>query len=119
VFQFRPFSRYEQVRDEIEHSDLIFLLPHQLELLPDATADLFLNISSLHEMRAEQIAYYLRQIARLTAGWFYMKQWKESRNAYDGIVVREHDYPIPAAWRRLYHRECRVHTRFFEALYET
>jgi putative sugar O-methyltransferase len=118
VFRFRPFASYAAVAAELEAADIAFLLPRQLELLPDRSADLFVNISSLHEMRPDQIAYYFGQIDRLTRGWFYTKQWKESRNPADGLVIREDDYPVPAHWRRVYSRPCAVQTYFFEALYE-
>jgi putative sugar O-methyltransferase len=116
VFPFRLFDCYRDVAAELEDADIVFLLPHQLELLPEQSADLFINISSLHEMRTEQIAYYFDQIERLTNGYLYLKQWKESRNPYDGLVVREGDYPLRRSWSRVFWRECRIHTKFFEAL---
>ena len=79
--------------------------------------DLFLNISSLHEMRLDQIQAYFDLIDRLVSGFFYSKQWKVSRNPEDGIVVRMEDYPVPAHWRELYRRESKVQVHFFEALY--
>src|SRR3990170_4847641 len=51
VFPFRHFSTYSDVRDELESAQIAFFLPHQLELLPPGSVDLFINISSLHEMR--------------------------------------------------------------------
>jgi putative sugar O-methyltransferase len=116
VFGFRPFSSYGEVADELEKADIAFLLPHQLDLLPDQSADLFLNISSLHEMRRDQIDHYFNEIERLTSGYLYLKQWKESQNPFDGLIVREGDYPVRPTWSRVYWRECRIHTRFFEAL---
>ena len=117
IFRFRPFDDFEMVRAEFEASDLIFLLPHQADLLPPKIVDLFLNISSLHEMKLEQIRHYLGFIDRLTRGYFYSKQWQESVNAVDDIKVRIEDYPIPAHWQTLYLREAQVHVQFFEAMY--
>ncbi len=119
IFTFRPFTTYDEVRDELERAEIAFLLPHQMALLPDKSAQLFVNISSLHEMRPEQIAYYLGEIDRLTDGHFYMKQWKVSRNDHDGVVIRHTDYPIPPHWQRRYIRTCRIHTPFFEAVWAT
>jgi hypothetical protein len=87
-----------------------------MELLPDKSIDLFLNISSLHEMLPAQVNYYLGQIDRLTKGLFYMKQWKQWYNAVDKVQVTE-NYPIPKHWLSVYWRECRVQTLFFEALF--
>lgn len=109
----------EEIAARVQAADIAFLLPHQAAALPAGSVDLFLNISSLHEMQPEQIAAYLQMVDRLTDGLFYSKQWLESRNPYDDIVVRSADYPTPAHWRELYHRPARVQTTFFEALYAT
>jgi putative sugar O-methyltransferase len=118
VFGFRKFARYSDIADELKRSDIAFFLPGQLELLPDKTSDLFINISSLQEMRPEQIKYYFNQIRRLTGKYFYFKEWKVSRIPYDKIIVRQEDYPVPADWKKVFCRECPVQTKFFEALYK-
>jgi len=116
VFRFRPFERFDDVAQEFEQAQIAFLLPHQMELIPDKSIDLFVNISSLHEMLPAQISYYLNQIDRLTKGHFYMKQWKKFYNAVDKVEITE-DYPIPKQWTSVFWRECRVQTLFFEALF--
>ncbi|MEM0134465.1 MAG: hypothetical protein QXU18_04460, partial [Thermoplasmatales archaeon] len=95
-----------------------FLTPNQLEMLPADSTDLFINISSLHEMRLDQIIYYFKQIDRLTKGFFYFKQWKVSTIPYENIVIKEDEYPIPTKWKRIYHRDCIFPSLFFEAMYE-
>jgi putative sugar O-methyltransferase len=117
IFRFRPFSSFAEIEDEFNQAQIAFLLPNQLELLPDKGVDLFINISSLHEMRRDQINFYLDQINRLTRHYFYCKQWKESVNAADSIVVKEADYPFPASWKRLYRRDGLAQNRFFETLF--
>ncbi|MDX8520449.1 putative sugar O-methyltransferase [Mesorhizobium dulcispinae] len=116
-FRFRPFDNFETVREEFEASALAFLLPHQLALLPDSTVDLFINISSLHEMRLDQIEYYLSEIYRLVrpGGHFYLKAWKVSKIPFEEIVIRESDYPLER-WDRVYRRSPKVQSSFFETL---
>lgn len=103
----------------VSDGEIVFLLPHQASSLPANSVELFINISSLHEMHPAQIAAYLQMIDRLTDGLFYSKQWIESRNPYDELVVRNTDYPIPEHWRALFERPAKVQTSFFEALYTT
>jgi putative sugar O-methyltransferase len=117
AFLFREFESYSEIAEEYEVARLAFLLPHQARLLPEKSCDAFVNISSLHEMLPKQIEAYLELVDRVTRGWFYMKQWKASRNVFDGVVIREDDYPIPQTWRRIYKRPAAVQTKFFEALY--
>jgi putative sugar O-methyltransferase len=118
IFSFRPFADFEQVRDEFTQANLIFLTPNQLELLPDKSVDLFVNISSLHEMRLDQIRYYFHEIDRLTRKYFYFKQWKETIIPFENEAITEADYPIPEYWRLIHRQQCRVQTYFFESLYE-
>jgi putative sugar O-methyltransferase len=117
IFAYRPFSAYAEISTEFESSEIAFLLPNQLSLLPAKSIDLFVNISSLHEMRMDQIAYYFGEIDRLTRGLFYFKEWKVSTIPYENVEIRETDYPVKNTWHRIYHRECKVQTHFFEALY--
>lgn len=105
------------LRAGLEQADIAFLLPHQAELLPDRSVDLFVNISSLHEMTREQVGAYFGLIDRLTRGHFYMKQWKRFENRTDGVTISEGDYPYRASWRRVFSRTARAQPAFFEALY--
>ncbi len=118
VFHVRDFEHYENVRDEMEQAAIVCLLPHQLELLPDKHFDLSLNISSFGEMWPEQIKAYFKELERLTNRYFYMKQWKISKNTFDNLTLTEDDYPVSHNWRKIYSRTCRVQTDFFEALHE-
>lgn len=118
IFKFRPFQSFSDIEKEFNEANLVFLLPHQAEMLPAKRVDLFINISSLHEMKRDQIQAYFTLIDKLTKGFFYSKQWWESRNAADGITITSKDYPVPKTWKQLYFRAARVQTYFFEAMYE-
>lgn len=118
IFRFRPFTDFARVRSEFESSRIAFLLPQQMDLLPDGSVDLFLNISSFHEMRIEQIRCYFGILRRLVRKYAYLKQWRESVIPVENVTIRESDYPIPADWRRIYWRPCAVQEHFFEALFE-
>ena len=117
IFTFRPFRRFSDVESEFNDADIAFVLPHQAEMLPDKSVDLFINISSLHEMRKDQIDAYFTLIEKLTKRHFYTKQWWVSQNPADGITITPKDYPVPKNWKLLYLRKARVQTYFFEAMY--
>jgi putative sugar O-methyltransferase len=119
VFHVRDFQSYEEVAGEMERASIVFLLPHQLELMPDRRYDLSMNISSFGEMQQAQIAAYFRTLERVTASRFYMKQWKVSQNAFDNLSLTEENYPVGRTWTKVYSRQCAVQTAFFEALYRT
>lgn len=117
AFTFRCFENFSEVEAEFEEADVAFLLPHQAEMLRAKSVDLFVNISSLHEMLVEQIRAYFVLIDHLARGHFYSKQWFDSDNPHDQIHVRHDDYPVPPNWRQLYHRQAKVQVSFFEAMY--
>ncbi len=117
TFTFRHFDDHAEVADELAQAQLVFLTPNQLEILEPLGVSLFLNISSLHEMRPEQIAHYLLQVDRHTAGCFYTKQWLSWRNPQDGVEIRREDYPIPPHWEIVYSRRHPIQVAFFDALY--
>ena len=118
IFKARDFSSYNEVKKEIKEASIIFLLPHQLTLLPPQHFNLVMNISSFGEMKLEQIDWYFKQINRLTSGYFYTKQWNTSPNPFDNLILRKTDYPYPEHWKTSYSRQCLVQTEFFEALFK-
>jgi ABC-type xylose transport system permease subunit len=88
------------------------------EALAPLGADLALNVSSLHEMRPDQIAEWFRIIDRHTRGRFYTKQWVRSINDWDQLVVERGDYPVPPHWKVLLDRPAYATPGFFEAVYQ-
>lgn len=118
AFRFRHFESHDEVADELASAQLAFLTPNQLDILEPLGVDLFVNISSLHEMRPEQIAHYLRQVGRHTTGFFYTKQWQRWHNEADDVVIDRESYPIPPSWGTVYSRTHPIQRAFFEALYD-
>lgn len=118
IFLFRPFSSYKDIKSEFESSRIKFLMPHQLELLPDKYFDLFINISSLHEMTTAQINKYIGLINKLCRGYFYTKQWRKSETE-DNLHIREHEYPIPKNWKVIARNSPHpIQKMFFDTLYK-
>jgi putative sugar O-methyltransferase len=116
---FPLFAEFSAIEAEFSRCDIAFFLSTQITALPPGLADLAINISSLHEMRPEQIAFYFSQFDRLLKdeGLFYFKQWKRGVVPFENVVIRQEDYPIPASWRCELSREAPIQTRFFEARY--
>jgi len=95
MFAFRPFSTWEEVREEAEQADVIFLLAHQIELLPDGYVDAAVAISALHEMRKELANTYLRQMGRLSRHLVMSKHYWSYANPYDELEFNHRDYVLP------------------------
>jgi hypothetical protein len=50
--------------------DFLFILPHQIDMLPDDSVDLTVNLDSMVEMPSNSISHYLHHISRVSQ-WFY------------------------------------------------
>jgi hypothetical protein len=92
--------------------------PDEMAALPTGAFGLGLSISSLQEMRADQVAGYLELLDRVCAGVVYLKQWARWDNQADGITQRFEDYPIPRRWQALFGGRAPVQTRFVQAAWE-
>jgi SAM-dependent methyltransferase len=88
IFPYRDFQRFEEIAESYARADLVFLLSSQLGALPPDSIDLIINISSLHEMRKDQIDHYFRLFDRVLkpGGPAYIKEWKKGED-----LVRKHD----------------------------
>lgn len=117
AFKYRDFSNYSEIKEEFERSSIAFLSPPQIEYLPDVIFDLFINISSLQEMTSAQIEMWFNHIDRVCKGWFYTKQFVESRNPFDEVTIRQFQYPVKSTWQEIFNQTCLVQKEFFEALY--
>lgn len=117
VMKYRKFSDFSEVESEFDAASICFLLPHQLEKLPEGKIDILINVSSLQEMSRQQINNYY-SIIDSKARYFYTKQWSMWENPEDKISVPAVIYPTRPDWRLLNARINPIHTEFFEALFE-
>ena len=114
VFVAKDFSNWNEFKKDFEMSDIRFLFPQQLELIPHYYFDIFINISSLSEMRPEQIGNWFRLIDKTTRGIFFFKQYKQNHNTFDKCIINKEDYPIPKHWETLLDQENKLFSPFFD-----
>jgi putative sugar O-methyltransferase len=117
VFAVQNFSSFEDVKEEMEKASLVFLLPHQLKMVPEGHFDLTISISNLGEMTKTQISEYTQLIGRKTNGHIYNKQWNSSINPFDDQVIESGEYPVLDGWCEVYRRNCETNPEFFESLH--
>ncbi len=117
IMGYQNFSNFSEIEQDFKSSSICFFLPHQLELLPEGTIDLLINISSLQEMSRKQINYYYKLIDE-KARYFYTKQWMLWENPDDKITVPAVIYPTSPDWTLVNARISPVHTKFFEAMFK-
>jgi len=98
---------------------LRFLRPEETDDLLDGRTDLVVSISSLHEMRLDQVERYLELMDRIArGGTVYLKQWSRWTNPADGITLEFAGYPFPPTWIRLFDTPAPVQTNFRQAAWK-
>lgn len=111
------YKSFEEIKEKYNNADFVFLLPHQINLIPHKSINLFININSFQEMSFEQIRMYFKYVNKLTKGIFYSKQWKKQDNPDADVQISENEYPINKSWKKIFHRESQVQSKFFEEAY--
>jgi len=117
VFKFREFSHWSDVEEEFLSSHVAFLSADQIRFLPDKYFDLSINILSIMEMTRISQRFYLRELHRLTSGFFYSKQYTLQQNPYDVISTTREDYIFPEEWESVDRRTDPAYSRIYQELF--
>jgi hypothetical protein len=117
LFKFRHFERLTDVASEIESASVVMLTPNQMRKFPDRYFDVALSISTLPEMRQDQVDLYLREFQRLSRGHIFLKQWKTWKNPTDGTDLTPESYRFAPQWRVTLDRTDPVVPTFFNRIW--
>jgi putative sugar O-methyltransferase len=117
LFKFRPFGRFKDVQDEIEAADIAFLTANQLQQFPQGYFDVMITISTLPEMRPEQVALFLDLFQRSSRGHIFIKQWMDWTNPSDGTRMKPDDYALGESWKMVMDRIDPINPRFFNRVW--
>ena len=116
IFKFREIADHEEIREEFNAADIIFLSPEQMKFIPDKYVDIAIAIDCLHEMTTEDVEKYFENFNRI-ADYFYFKcqivQWAKTSN----ILYTIDSYPIKSHWTKLLHEKCFIPNDYFHAIY--
>jgi putative sugar O-methyltransferase len=116
IFRFRRFNDFSEIASELAQCRFAFFAADQLELLPDNAVDLFITVSSLHEMRRDQVENFMAQMGRTTARWLYIKQWQSSIAHVKGDIISQADYRVPGGFSTVSERLTPHIPSFFEKI---
>jgi putative sugar O-methyltransferase len=118
IFSFRSFDYFEDIREELESSDIAFFTANQLSLFPANYFDLIASISTLPEMRASQVSMYLDLFDKLSGGYIYLKQWISWTNPLDNTHYQIKDYLVGESWRLKIDKLDPINPNFFNRVWE-
>lgn len=118
IFQFREFSSWGEIENEINSCRFAFFTPNQIKYFPHQSVDVFINLCSLMEMRREQISWFLDRIGQITRHSFMSKQYYKWKNPADGIVVTKSDFAMNADFELVYDQPDEINNDLFVQLWK-
>lgn len=117
IFKFKPFDDFETVKDEFNKSDIAFISPQQLHLLPDQSVDLCIAIDCLHEMAKADVETYFKEFNRISS-YLYFKCQTEQWAHVNPDVYTTNNYPTMDHWEKIMHEKCYIPNDYFHAVYQ-
>lgn len=98
-----------ELEKQIENNDIVFIFPHQLEILNKYSLDLILAIDCMHEMDKSTIKYYFKIFNNITKN-FYFSVWDKTDVPFSKNILNQKntldydsgDYKIPNNWNNFF-----------------
>jgi putative sugar O-methyltransferase len=113
IFAFRPFRALDDVAEEMARARVVFLTSNQMKLFPDGWFDVVASISTLPEMRPDQVELFLGEFRRLARGHVFLKQWNSWMNDRDGYRLSKEDIDLGPDFELTLDRTDPVNVEFF------
>jgi len=118
IFKFRSFDDFKSIENWLKDAEIAFFTPNQLAQFPPNYFDIFTSISTLPEMRLDQIELYLNYFQRLSRKYIYLKQWKQWKNPLDGTDFRLEKYKLGGSWDMILDRTDPIVPEFFNRVWK-
>jgi putative sugar O-methyltransferase len=118
IFKYRNFENFNDVKNEFISSDIRFLLPEQLKLLPNKLFKLSVAIDCLHELNFTQVNNYFDEFNRLSNFFYFKCQNEQLADFGEKKKLNIDNYPIKENWSKLVHEKCYIPNGYFHALYK-
>ena len=116
IFKFRHFDNFKEIEQELALADIAFFTPNQLSMFRENFFNVFITISSLHEMSRKQIAHFINVMSIVTREVIYIKQYWEYINPHDNLRIIDSEYILPEKFRIIQKQQDVLNPLFFEML---
>jgi putative sugar O-methyltransferase len=117
LFAFRPFENFAEIEAELAAADIAIFTANQLEKFPAGYFDAIVSISTLPEMRPDQVRRYIALMQQASRGLIFLKQWKSFTNPRDGTALNVEDYRFDPAWQLVIDQTDPVQPKFFNRVW--
>ena len=114
-------STQEQLMNDLEENDILFIFPHQIQYLPPKFFDISIAVDCLHEMDETTVKKYISSFERISS-FLYFKVWE-----YAGLpnsffktysIHNKKDYFISDKWDEIFKERCVFPSNYFQAGYK-
>ena len=105
------------MQDEIDRASVALFTANQIRKFPDDYFDVMVSISTLPEMRQDQVDLYLAEFQRLSLGHIFLKQFKAWKNPSDGTDLTIDSYRLHPDWQLVVDRSDPVIPCFFNRVW--
>ena len=111
----------EDMEKTFKNNDVLFILPHQINLFERKNFSLSIAIGCLNEMEKKQIVNYMKIFENIS-NFLYIKAWEYSGLPYSFYkyysVHRKTDFSIKEEWIEHFKDRCVIPSNQFELGYE-
>jgi len=110
-----------EILKSIEQNDVIYIFPHQIELLPKKFFDISIAIDCLHEMEKNIVEKYVNNFEKISQS-FYFKVWENAglpNSFYQSYSVHnKKDYFIKEEWNEIFKEKCIFPSNYYQLGYK-
>ena len=111
----------EQLINDLDKNDILFIFPHQIQLLPSKFFDISIAVDCLHEMDEKIVKKYISSFEKVSS-LLYFKVWE-----YAGLpnsffktysIHNKKDYFISNEWDEIFKERCFFPSNYFQVGYK-
>lgn len=91
----------EEIMNSIKVNDIIFILPHQIELIEEKYFDIVIALDCIHEMNKKTVKFYMKNIDKISK-FFFMKVWENTDVPYEfnrNLNIHDNSYEFLSKWK--------------------
>ena len=115
---FKDFDTFQEIEKDFYSSSFIFMMPDQIEKLPEKIIDLTIAVDIFYNLRKSELNHYFGLIDALSRGLYYKTLYDSStQNTYEDDTYEYYEYPLKKNWVNVYGRKCFYPSTHYEAFY--
>ncbi len=111
------FNNKEDLLSAIDKNDVIYIFPHQIEIIPKKFFDISIAIDCLHEMEEKIVKRYMSNFEEKSTS-LYFKVWENAAlpNSFYKYysVHNKKDYFIQDKWKEIFKEKCIFPSNYYQ-----